>query len=487
MRIKITIQVTILLLLFQFQINAQVNGDLNTTSVSELDAIQLPSGTWIAAPMENISSPDIARVVIHRSIDNGATWAPVDSVVSDNVYDAVADPSLSMDNEGNAYLLIMQRLKSGASTVHLTLLVSEDDGLTWSVKSQPYIEEYFSDTPHLLIDDLNRFYISYTEFRFSPFASSTHFIKSEDGGLTWTAPIIFESLQSDIVVGAYLNFSDEEQLNLVYNDHPLPFTYFTSSGDNGNTWNPIIEFPNTKRFSTNKIISHKKYESICILTHEAHNPTSGIHYNYSIDNGQSWDSYNLVNNASMAEGFMDDEGFIHITYNEFDENDFMVNYIYSMDGGVSFSDPLTLFRGETYTDITSSGIGSIAGESQSMKLGNDNMIHLTFVDWTDFSKAKHLFFEPFNLISSSQNSELISDYKVALFPNPATDYITLGTEKASQFSTWNINSIDGRRISSGDFNSNTELRININHLEPGTYLLNFQSDTRIVVKKFIKI
>jgi len=485
---KILVVVLIFISLFQFKIHAQVDGDLNTISVSELDAIQLPSGTWIAASMENLppNDPDLARGVIYRSIDNGFTWSPVDSLESDIIYDAVADPVISIDNQGNAYLLVMRRLISDPLTVHLILYRSEDDGLSWSIISQPYIDDKFSDTPHLLIDDLNRFFISYTEFSFPPLTGLAHFIKSEDGGLTWTNPTIFESLETDNVLGAYLNFSEGGQINLVYNDYSSPFTYYTSSGDNGNSWNEIIEFPGTIEFSVNKIVSNKNYETICVLTHEAHNPTSGIYYNYSLDNGQSWDDYLLSNNSSMAEGIMDNDGIVHITYNQFIGDQFLLNYVYSTDGGVTFSNPLTLYSGQTYIDITSPSIELIAGESQSMILGNDSLIHLTFVDWSDFSKAKHLIFEPYNILSSIQNPESINEHNISLFPNPAYDYLNISLGNNNQFSIWSINTVKGERIDSGNFNINSNLKVNISNLETGIYLLNIESDTHVVVKKFIK-
>ncbi len=90
-----------------------------------------------------------------------------------------------------------------------------------------------------------------------------------------------------------------------------------------------------------------------------------------------------------------------ITFNEIIGDEFAVNYIYSTDGGVSFSDPITLFMGTTYTDFPLPGsVQGTSGESQSMIFGNDNMFHLTFVDWSDSTKAKHLIFEPFNFSSS---------------------------------------------------------------------------------------
>ena len=69
-------------------------------------------------------------------------------------------------------------------------------------------------------------------------------------------------------------------------------------------------------------------------------------------------------------------------------------------------------------------------------------------------------------------------------PGDKIKYISLANR--SQFSTWDINTIEGKRLNSGNFNSNKKLKINTSNLESGTYLLKTQSDTHVVVNKFLK-
>jgi len=482
------VRLVLLLLIVQSYIKAQVVGDLNTAIISELDAVQTPSGDWINSSMEFV--PDLNfdyRVIIHRSIDNGYNWEVMDSLEMRNGYFVIGDPVLSMDIQGNIYLLIMEYVEGSNFNLHLTLYISEDEGQNWSIRSQPYTGQKFADTPHLLIDANNTFYISYTEYNNDPEPPSIiHFIKSEDGGNTWTSPKIFEPIQSEEVIGSNFNFSEGNQINLAYGDFTFSATYFTISHDFGDTWSDPIEFPNTFFFAVNKVISNINHENICVLTHRAHDPTSGIHNNYSLDNGLTWNSYRLADNASMAEGYMDDNGHIHLTYNQIIDNEFEVIYVYSNNGGATFSDPVVLFSGPTYIDFPLvGGFENVTGESQSMILGQDNMFHLTFVDWSDSLKAKHLIFEPFDLVSSISNKELEKAYELSIFPNPSSDLLNLQLTDPEQFSSWNINAIDGKKLISGSINSNNSL--NISSLEPGTYLLSVQSDNQIIVKKFIKI
>lgn len=359
---------TICIFLYHPKISAQLVSDLNTSAVSELDAIQLPSGTLISVSMEYAPTLGIGyRVVIHRSTDNGTTWSLEESFETEGQYNTIGDPVLALDTGGKPHLLFMSLVENTFFNVHLHMYVSEDDGKNWSILSKPYCGQELADTPQLLIDENNTFYISYTEFHNSTILPSvTHFIKSEDSGINWSEPKVFDTSQSEGHVGSYINSSNGNQINLVYGDYSLPFTYYTSSSDEGVSWNEVIEFPDTKEFAISKIISHKNHENICVLVHQAHNPTSGINIMYSLNNGLDWDSYFLVQNASMAEGYMDENGNIHLTYNRIDGNQYTLNYIHSMNGGVTFSDAEILFQDQIFEDPLPPQLLNTTGESQSM-------------------------------------------------------------------------------------------------------------------------
>ena len=280
--------------------------------------------------------------------------------------------------------------------------------------------------------------------------------------------------------------SKDEQINLVYGDHNENYTFYSSSNDGGSTWSNIYEFSNTIAFAINKIVSHPKRENLCILTHEAHEATSGIHFNYSIDNGLNWESYRLVDNASMAEGLMEENGVIHLTYNQIIGTEFSLNYIYSTNGGTSFSTPIPLFHGEIFQNPLPQDLLAITGESQSMLMGQDNMLHMTFIDWSDGTKAKHLIFEPFNFLSSSENnSEDIAE--ISLFPNPTQDYLNITLENSSKFSNWSIHSMDGAMVSDGLIRDENLQSINLSYLENGSYFIRFYSENTILVKMFMKV
>jgi hypothetical protein len=429
------------------------------------------------------------RVLLHRSDDNGTSWETVDSLEMDDGYIAVGDPVMAIDVDGNPYLLNMELLEGSNLNIHLRLYKSVDEGQTWEVLSKPYVGGKFSDTPHFWIDASNTFYISYSEYdNASVFPSFVHFIRSEDGGLSWTDPKIFEATQSGDIVGSYFSLSEGNQINLAFGDYSKPKTYFTSSSDAGESWDALIEFNNTIPFGVTKVLANESLENICVLSHRAHDPTSGIYLNYSLDNGDTWAGYKLADNASMAEGFIDNDGFIHLTFHQFDGNEFSVNYMYSIDGGVTFSNPVELYGGPSFIAFPlPQYIMSTSGESQSLRLGKDQLFHLTFVDWTDFTQAKHLIFEPFNFVSSDEQMQVDQLFTMNLYPNPAVDYLTIRTSLSNESSYWSIKSMAGKTIRDGHVDLEEEFSINIQNLPSGNYLFSMRSESYIVVRKFVKI
>lgn len=184
MQPKKLLQILLIVFLFSLQIQAQDLGDIQTSNASELDAVQTESGIWISASMEITPNIGIGyRVLINRSEDNGVSWEFVDYLDSYENYTVIGDPVMAIDNQGSIYLLVMEYLNDSDLVIHLTLYVSDDEGQTWSIKSQPYKGEKFADTPHLLIDSQDRFYISYSLYSNSAiFPSEVQFISSEDKG-----------------------------------------------------------------------------------------------------------------------------------------------------------------------------------------------------------------------------------------------------------------------------------------------------------------
>lgn len=95
---------------------------------------------------------------------------------------------------------------------------------------------------------------------------------------------------------------------------------------------------------------------------------------------------------------------------------------------------------------------------------------------------------PFNLngsVLSNENFEFSS--KVSLYPNPASNVITLVDGFKSNSGTVQIYDVTGRLVKSVETSLNNETTIEVSELQSGNYILKLKSENGIAVKKFVKL
>jgi len=84
------------------------------------------------------------------------------------------------------------------------------------------------------------------------------------------------------------------------------------------------------------------------------------------------------------------------------------------------------------------------------------------------------------------NETSVDASRFIVFPNPATDEITLQNSDATLIGSYRVENIDGIMVKQGIFEKGLS-SIDITSLVPGLYLLLIQKqDKSIIVKKFIK-
>jgi len=76
-----------------------------------------------------------------------------------------------------------------------------------------------------------------------------------------------------------------------------------------------------------------------------------------------------------------------------------------------------------------------------------------------------------------------NNFKVEIFPNPATDYIMVRTETVSQISTLTLIDISGKLVYSGKLNE-TEKRIDLGFLPNGKYFLSVRNEDGSINESF---
>ena len=76
--------------------------------------------------------------------------------------------------------------------------------------------------------------------------------------------------------------------------------------------------------------------------------------------------------------------------------------------------------------------------------------------------------------------------KFNLFPNPASDIVNISNSENMIVNKVDVYDVIGKLINTQKFNDETEIQLNVETLNSGTYLLHLQTNEGIAVKKLIK-
>lgn len=437
---------------------AQVPDDINTDPVTELQTIETPANTLITALM--INDPNYhSRTTVFRSTDYGVTWDSVFNYGADADFYATPDPVLTVDSTGKIYLVVMRHLPvQGGFIAHLWLFASDDDGLTWILKSAPSNDATFADFPSItsLGDELTL--LSYTHYE-SNF-SYVQFIRSFDGGSTWQDTSIFQTLPGSgwTAVGSDLGFTKNNKLFVSFGDYNLGVVYYASSNDSGLTWTSVdtVQIFDASYFNITKIVSSRNFSHLGIIAHQPHYLTD-VYYINSLDTGNTWGSYQHISSSSAyCEGVIDNAGYVNLIYNE-DNGTPRLRYRYSTDKGESFEAPITLL---TWTNVSLT-----EGEYQSILLGNDGLFHVTYVDWNDLGKAKHIVFAP---LATDIYTVDPSSHAPRIFPNPVHSVLRFESDETNANATFDLINSEGSIMLSGKVNGSATIT-DVSGLPTGVY------------------
>lgn len=141
----------------------------------------------------------------------------------------------------------------------------------------------------------------------------------------------------------------------------------------------------------------------------------------------------------------------------------------------NFSPPSTILNARTqpgYNAIQFTTAWAVLSDSGSPATAPDVAVDMPFV--IDYVQ----------LLGTDQN-EFSS--KVALYPNPAKNTLTISDSSNSQDASIEITDISGRIVKLLKTGFSNEVTINVSELTSGNYILKLKSENGTAIKKFIKI
>lgn len=91
---------------------------------------------------------------------------------------------------------------------------------------------------------------------------------------------------------------------------------------------------------------------------------------------------------------------------------------------------------------------------------------------------------PVFLSTSESELDQNKQLKIILYPNPASDFIKISTQKDLKINTYTVYNTAGQQVVSGIYTPNKS--INVNTLQAGNYIIQIKTDSGIFSQKFIK-
>jgi len=461
--------------MIQFTLEAQELNDMGTRSVVELECVQMKDGTFVSAVMERVQNID--RVLIYRSENLGRNWTLIDSIQSthDSLGDAY-DPVLTVTEDDKLFLVVMRRNIHGTGilTMDLEIYESVDLGLNWSLVGNPHKNDGIADYPQIINDYNGNLYLVYSHFQMvdNDLEGHVNYRESTDNGRSWSIAETFE-IPSKSPCGPDLSWTSNGVLRMVFGDNKQENIYITESLDKGNSWAVLDTISNNEENNICKPLGDSGTSYFGVLSHRPHMDHTKINYHFYDHSTLRWNS-SVIANGSYAEMYREDNGEIHMIYNENNEGMFQLNYTFSLDSGNSFSVPTVLYQA-TYSS-------SRLGEYQSLIKGVDGYFYVVFCDWSDDSDVKVLRFAPF----ISTGVEEVLEKELRLYPNPTDSYLTLDFKNSKTVKKVSVFDLRGN-LKEVKITQENQLTLDLFGLQKGSYLVRIQEGSLIKVEKVVKL
>lgn len=181
-------------------LNIKINSDFTTQIQNEEQIVINPLGKDTVVAVWRDFRYGYRRVGVGYSFDAGKSWKDTLFEIAPGTLEWHSDPGLVADKNGNYYAVVLGVDPSGFMS-EIEVFKSTDRGLTWGLPTiaVPPSFEAFEDKELMMCDRTGspysgNLYIAWT--RFSGSLSQIYFIRSTDGGSSFSEPLLIGDLSS---------------------------------------------------------------------------------------------------------------------------------------------------------------------------------------------------------------------------------------------------------------------------------------------------
>jgi hypothetical protein len=363
------------------------------------------------------------RVYYKRSTDAGVSWAP-DVRLSDTL-SLVDYPSISIS--GPTVHVVWFDRRDGHREIYYKR--SSDSGMTWSPDTRLTHGTSPSYDPSVSASD-SLVYVTWVYYPFDNIPE-IYYKRSLDGGMTWSPDTC---LSNDTTYSAWPSVSSSgSMVHIAWRDtkNGSRQILYLRSTDSGRTWAADTQLTNTPAWSSMYPSISASGSDVHVTWEDRRNGNEEIYYKRSTDGGILWSpDTRLTNNASYStDPHLATSGSnVHVVWWDYRNGGGEIYYLYSSDGGTSWSGETRL----TQNDSTSQ-YASVATQGSA--------VHVVWMDTRDGNSEIYYKRNPTGNIGVEEYARVRDQgfgFRITARPNPFTSFARVSGHEAERFALYDI-------------------------------------------------
>ncbi|MFQ5883959.1 MAG: exo-alpha-sialidase [Thermoplasmata archaeon] len=288
--------------------------------------------------------PDRAPEVFYRrSTDNGVTWSE-ERMLSDDYLHFSGNPQITVESEN---VFVVWSDGRGSSAFELYYMNSSDNGETWSKNKALTSDDGFnSEWPQIALND-NVIHVAWGDERIGQY--EVYYKNSTDGGITWSEDrrLTYFTLGPDGPTEIDVN---QSYIHILFGRYMGNYeVFYVKSEDGGLTWTspvPLSDLDGRNSYGCDLVASGS---IVHVGLEDSKSGPFEVYYRNSTDNGTTWHPQMKISNSSIDAGQCDitvSSPIVHIVWYDLKPGNRELYYRNSTDMGASWGEEIRL----TYYD-----------------------------------------------------------------------------------------------------------------------------------------